>query len=83
MLSKFVNCIKLERLIGSFMVRDALQRNLNRLEELNCHHVKLNKGKYQIPYLGWSNVVCILHSGSKGWSASLQKEKFWLMVRSF
>jgi len=77
--TKLANYTKLGGAVDSLEDREALQRDLHRLEQWGIISLmKFIKDKCWILHLGWWDLQ------SKGLNAALQKEilEFWLMVSS-
>ena len=72
-LSKFVNDTKLGGAVDSLKGREALQRDLDRLESWAItNHMKFNKSKCQILHLGCGNPDYTYKL--RGWRTTPQKE---------
>ncbi|KAJ7411994.1 rna-directed dna polymerase from mobile element jockey-like [Willisornis vidua] len=79
--SKFANDIKLGGAVDSFEGKQALQRDLNKLEDWAItNHVKFNKGKCQILHLEWGNPGCTQRLGNEILESSATERDLEVLV---
>ncbi|KAJ7427098.1 rna-directed dna polymerase from mobile element jockey-like [Willisornis vidua] len=80
-LSKFADDTKLGRPVESLEVRDALQRDVNKLKDWAItSHVKFNKGKCRILHLGWGNSGCLYRLGNERLESSASERDLGVLV---
>ncbi|KAJ7396487.1 hypothetical protein BTVI_01009 [Pitangus sulphuratus] len=80
-LSKFANDTNLGGAVDSLEGREALQRNLSKLEHwANTKHMKFNKEKCQILHLGWGNPSCSYRLGKEMLESSASKRDPGILV---
>ncbi|KAK4827415.1 hypothetical protein QYF61_017845 [Mycteria americana] len=74
-LSKFANDTNLCGVVNTLEERDAIQRNLDRLEKWACANLmKFNKAKFKVLHVGWSNPKHKYRPGGE-WIESNPEEK--------
>ncbi|KAJ7421586.1 hypothetical protein BTVI_17703 [Pitangus sulphuratus] len=80
-LSKFADDTKLEGAVDFLRDREALKRNLDKLEGwVITNHMKFNKGKCWILHIGWDNPGCMYRKGLGGpgqWQVEYESAVPW------
>ncbi|KAJ7404857.1 rna-directed dna polymerase from mobile element jockey-like [Willisornis vidua] len=80
-LSKFADDTKLRGVVDSLKGREALQRDLNKLEDWAItNHMKFNKGKCWIMHLGWGNPGCMYGPGNEMLESSATERNLEVLV---
>ncbi|KAJ7424370.1 hypothetical protein BTVI_06590 [Pitangus sulphuratus] len=80
-LSKFADDTKQGGAVDSLEGREALQRDLNKLEDWAItNHVKFNKGNCQILHLGWNNPRYVYRLWNQMLKSSAMERDLGVMV---
>ena len=73
-LSKFADDIKLRGAVNTPEGKDAIQRDLDRIERWACAHLMKFKAEYKVLHMGWGNPKHKYRLGRK-WVDSSPEEK--------
>ncbi|GAB0186290.1 hypothetical protein GRJ2_001094300 [Grus japonensis] len=80
-LSKFVNDTKLCGAVNTLEERDAIQRDLDRLERwAHVNHVKFNKAKCKVLHMSWANLKHNYRLGAEWIESSLEEKEFGVLA---